>query len=265
MKQVDPSIYTEEYFVNACGGHKQWQATHGKELPARLQVVFDLAKIRKNMKVIDFGCGRGELSYQIALTGANVLGMDYSKEAIKIAKTLPKPKKGSLKFILNKNLKIPKKSSSIDLIFFIDVLEHLYPKQALQILKEFHRVLKPGGKIILHTAPNRHYYDIGYPYFTRWISMFINPVWKLLFKESLITRKELRTDYEKNMHVNECAIGDVKRILQNIGFDEKTWLSSECQIFRKRDKLRYIILQPEFGPLKQIFSYDILAIATKPK
>lgn len=263
MKQVNPAKYTKAYFVDACGGHSEWNETRGTMLPHRLQVVFDLSSIKKNMSVVDFGCGRGELAFQAAQKGADVLGLDYSEEAIKLAKTLPKPKKGSLKFRLNKELKIPKRSNTVDRILFIDVLEHLYPKQVKVLFKEFYRVLKPGGQIIAHTAPNRNYYDIGYPYYTRWISILVNPIWKLAFRESLITRKNLRTEYECEMHVNECTLSEVKQFFSSAGFGVKAWLTSECQIFRKRDYLRYIFLQPEFGPLKQIFSYDILAIATK--
>jgi 2-polyprenyl-3-methyl-5-hydroxy-6-metoxy-1,4-benzoquinol methylase len=265
MKQVNPSKYTKKYFTKDCGGHLEWNKSQGKQLPHRLKVVFNLSKIKKDMNVVDFGCGRGELSYQASLKGANVLGLDYSKEAVKLAKSLPKTTKGSLGFKLNRELKIPIKNNSIDMIFFVDVLEHLYPKQLRVLLKEFYRVLKPGGKVIIHTAPNRLYYDVGYPYYTRWISMLVNPFWKIIFRETLITNKILRTDYEREMHVNECTLGEVQQFFSDAKFKINAWLSSECQIFRKRDRVRYILLQPEFGPLKNFFSYDILGVASKPQ
>lgn len=263
MRQVNPSKYTKEYYTNDCGGYREWKNTKGEKLPHRLSVVFKLAKIKRNMSVVDFGCGRGELSFHASLKGAKVLGLDYSQEAIDLAKSLPKPKKGTLRYKLNKELKIPVKNGTVDRIFFVDVLEHLYPNQVRVLLKEFYRVLKPGGKIISHTAPNRFYYDVGYPYYTRWISALINPVLSLFFNKKLTTRQELRIEYEKEMHVNECTLAEVSDFFANAGFQHNSWLSSECQIFRKTNKLKYLILQPEFGPLKQLFSYDILSIATK--
>ena len=40
----------------------------------------------RNKKVIDVGCGTGYFAYQVAKKGGNVLGIDYSEEAIRIAK-----------------------------------------------------------------------------------------------------------------------------------------------------------------------------------
>jgi len=39
----------------------------------------------KNKNVLDIGCGTGNFAYKAAKSGAHVLGIDYSNEAIKIA------------------------------------------------------------------------------------------------------------------------------------------------------------------------------------
>ena len=61
----------------------------------------------KSKKILDVGCGTGLFSHKVAKKGANVLGIDFSKDAITIAKN----KFQHLKFRIStngckKNLKI---------------------------------------------------------------------------------------------------------------------------------------------------------------
>ncbi len=44
----------------------------------------------KSKKVLDVGCGTGFFAYQSAKKGANVFAIDFSKEAIEVAKKIQK-------------------------------------------------------------------------------------------------------------------------------------------------------------------------------
>lgn len=265
MKQVDPSIYTKEYFETECEGHEDWVKTHGKYLPDRLEKAFSQVEIRKGMKVLDFGCGRGEMAYHAACKGADVLGVDYSKVSISLCNKLPKKYKGKLSFKHISSQKIELSDNSVDLIYFIDVIEHLYPAEVNAVMKEFKRVLKSGGKLVIHTAPNREYYDGGYRYYTRWISMFANAtVWKYVFKDRLVDSANPRGKYDALAHINECSLEDVKRFIKKGGLEPKVWYDSSFRFKRIRDKIRFVFVQPQFWFLKRWFAYDIWAIGTKP-
>ena len=101
----------------------------------------------KGKSVIDVGCGTGKLAYLISKKGGNVIGIDYSKSAIKIAKM--KYQNPNLKYEL---MDISKKIlGKYDVIILVGTLEHMdNPYSMLRRLKSH---LKPGGKIII-TSPN---------------------------------------------------------------------------------------------------------------
>lgn len=262
--QVSPKVYTQEYYETECGGWENWQVTHGEKIEPRLSYPFALAKIKRGMRVLDFGCGRGELTWRAAKLGASAIGMDYSESALELAKKLPMSSKMKIKFVLNKTLTLDLADNSIDVILFVDVLEHLYSDQLEILLSEFYRILKKGGRVILHTAPNREFYDYGYPLYTRWISKLINPLYRLVFGEWLITRSDPRRPYDHLVHINESSMSEVRADFTQAGFKKmKLWYSSEFRDIRVRDHLRYNLLQPQWGGLKRWFCYDIWGVITK--
>lgn len=265
MKQVDPAIYTKEYFETECEGHEDWVKTKGKFLPDRLEKAFNQVKVRKGMRILDFGCGRGEMAYHAAMKGADVLGVDYSDISIKLCNKLSKKVKGKLKFQLIDKPKVDLPDNSVDLIYFIDVIEHLYPKQVDAVLKEFRRVLKSEGRVVLHTAPNKEYYDGGYLYFTRWASIIANAtIWKFVFKDRLVDAKNPRGKYDSQAHINECSLKEVINFFDKNKFAVRSWYDSSFRFKRIRDKIRFTFIQPQFWFLKRWFAYDIWAIGTKP-
>jgi len=262
--QVSPKIYSKNYYETECGGWEDWQISRGRKIEPRLSYPLELAKIKPGTTVLDFGCGRGELTWQAAELGANAIGMDYSAQALKLAKKLPKISKGKMKFVQNTSLKLPIQNSRVDCILFVDVLEHLYPAQLEKLLREFRRVLKTDGRVILHTAPNREFFEYGYPFFTRWISKLINPLYRALFGEWLITRADPRRPYDHLVHINESSMTEVEADFNRAGFGKvRLWYSSKFRDIRGRDHVRYNLLQPQWGPLKRWFCYDIWGIITK--
>lgn len=80
------SSYTEDYYMNDCGGYESFKKSGGKDLDERLQDVFFLINPSAGEKILDVGCGRGELTYALSKSGADVIGIDYSEAAIGIAK-----------------------------------------------------------------------------------------------------------------------------------------------------------------------------------
>ncbi|MEI6690454.1 MAG: methyltransferase domain-containing protein [bacterium] len=262
MRAVGAKVYSKKYFETDCGGHEMWRKSCGKDLPPRLEYAFNIADICMGMNVLDWGCGRGELSYQAARVGADVLGLDYAKDAIELTKKLPKDTKGKLKFAQIDDLLIPAKDNSFDRILFVDVIEHLYPEQLKILMKEFARVLKPGGKLVIHTFPNLDHYNFGYPRFTRWAHMMTNPIWQLLFHEKLRDSPSPRFGYDSKVHVNECSLTMVKDYVEAAKLVANVWYDSEWRMIRRRDKIRYNFFQPLWLSNKY-FADDIWAIGTK--
>ena len=106
----------------------------------------------KGKKVLDVGCGDGALTYRIIKKGANVIGIDNSKEGIELAQEIFAQKKVSAQLILSSAYQIPSDDNSVDCVVCSDVIEHLAEPE--KMLSEIQRALKVGGKLVL-TTPYR--------------------------------------------------------------------------------------------------------------
>jgi SAM-dependent methyltransferase len=94
-------------------------------------------------KLLDIGCGRGDMLKSFHSKGFDVVGHDISP----LSEELCSPLK-----ILNSDLlneQIPLNENSMDFIFSKSVIEHLSDPE--NFISESYRILKPGGKIIIMT------------------------------------------------------------------------------------------------------------------
>ncbi len=116
-----------------------------KTPPAKMEVLKQISW--KGKRVLDAGCGTGEMPHLIAKAGAKeVIGIDYSKDAIRVAESTYI--RDNLKF---SNTDIKNVKGRFDVIISLGTLEHL--DHPFEILKKFKKMLKPGGHIII-TCPN---------------------------------------------------------------------------------------------------------------
>jgi len=100
-------------------------------------------------KILDVGCGGGELSLKIAARGCQVYGIDLSKDSINHANDLAKKSKITAKFQVADVLSLPYPDGYFDKIVSSSCLEHF--ADDINSLKEMKRVLKPKGSVVLTT------------------------------------------------------------------------------------------------------------------
>jgi ubiquinone/menaquinone biosynthesis C-methylase UbiE len=104
--------------------------------------------LREGDRVLDAGCGR-YLEFSRELPGSvQAVGVDLETELDTQNQRSPYGIRGDLS-----NLPLP--SNYFDLVVSTSVIEHLADPP--QVFREFHRVLKNGGKVILST-PNKYDY-----------------------------------------------------------------------------------------------------------
>jgi SAM-dependent methyltransferase len=99
--------------------------------------------------ILDIGCGDGTAAATAAplLTGHRLIGVDWSQDALKRART-------HLTYTIRGELSgdgLPFGTASADAVLFSEVIEHLVDPDAA--LDEIRRVLCPGGHLMLST-PN---------------------------------------------------------------------------------------------------------------
>lgn len=193
--------YSEDYYLNDCGGFDDFKKSNGKVIDQRLQDVFYLVNPSKDEKILDIGCGRGELTYALAATGADVIGVDYSEAAIKIAQ---KTYLGieNLTYIREDIFKM-ENLDAFDKIVMADVVEHIEQEVLEKIFEKISRFLSRTGVLVIHTAPNREYYEMIYP-----------ELRKQAANIGYYLPENPRSYYEQLMHINEQTPKKLQQTLQ---------------------------------------------------
>ena len=104
----------------------------------------------KGTDCLDAACGAGYGSKMLSGSAAKVLGLDSSDEALAHARTHYSADNVQFRQAdLNKPIAL--ESNRFDLVVSFETIEHLHRQQ--QLVKEFHRILRPGGVLIM-SSPN---------------------------------------------------------------------------------------------------------------
>jgi SAM-dependent methyltransferase len=103
--------------------------------------------------VLDFGCGSGEFSYELARRGAAVHGIDISPALVAIARAGAPALGRRPTFEAMDCTRTRFDDGQFDLVFGNGILHHLELEPALA---EVHRVLRPGGKAFFVEPLARH-------------------------------------------------------------------------------------------------------------
>lgn len=257
-QSVSPKAYTEEYFRNHCEGYEEFLRSSGDDPSPRIKYSINLFDFYPGQTIVDIGCGRGELLRSVGSIGIKVIGLDYALTAINISRQTTKLTLGESKNIylsLALATHLPLKNNSVDGVFMLDVVEHLYPYELKKALKEVYRVLKPGGTLIIHTMPNLWYYRFGYPLY-KLVEQFRG--------HRLPSDPRDRFEYS-HVHVNEQDPIKLFKYLSPL-FTTKIWLKTiQNYNYENNPIIRFgMNLFTKLYPFILIFCNDIFAKATKP-
>jgi len=99
----------------------------------------------KNPKVLDLGCGPGHESKRLASTGADVTGIDYSSECIRIAKERCSECKFEVMDFRNLNDSL----GQFDGVFASGSLIHLNSDELFDVVNKITRLLKKNGFFLM--------------------------------------------------------------------------------------------------------------------
>lgn len=254
-------LYNERYFLTDCEGHEGFgYDAEASVISPRLAAILGLIKFSPGERILDIGCGRGEVTRHCARGGAIAYGLDYSADALRIVQRGLATETDSLRkhvHLLRADAKrLPFAEASFDKLLMLDIVEHLYPWELVEALREAWRVLAFGGQLIIHTAPNRWYYQFGYPLYR---------MFERLRGRQLPHNPRSRFPFHY-LHVNEQDILRLRRSLRRAGFESKVWLDSIQPLLPGehspviRSVLRILL---RLYPFRWIFRNDIFAIAYK--
>ncbi len=262
QKPLPSTLYTEEYFLTACEGYDEFNASEGEHLSRRLSAAFALAEITPGMLILDVGCGRGEILRHCAQLGATAYGIDYAEVAVNMSQKVIEPLGGitpGKTAVSQADAKtLPFATASFDRVLMFDVVEHLHPWELHQAMLEVRRVLKPDGRFIIHTAPNVWYDRYAYP---------LVRAFRTATGQGAKYPKDPRqfgVAVNEHVHVNEQSLWSMQQALKAAGFSGKVWLDSPPQN-RSENKLMATLrrLAFEVPPFRWFFEREVFAVAAK--
>lgn len=130
--------------------------------------VLSKVKFNKNIKVLDLCTGTGDLAgiLKEKYPQAKVIGIDFSEKMLEIARK----KHPGIEFIQADITNLPLENESFDLCIISFGLRNIENME--RVLKEIHRVLKPGGIFINLDLgkPNKFFNFFLKPYMYLWIT-----------------------------------------------------------------------------------------------
>jgi len=110
-------------------------------------------------EALDFGCGVGRLTQPLAARFARATGIDISPTMIDGANALNRWGDRA-RYLVNTEPSLPMVGDDeIDFVMSFITLQHMQPTLAVGYLREFLRVLRPGGLLFFQLPSHRHLVD----------------------------------------------------------------------------------------------------------
>ena len=104
--------------------------------------------INPDQVVMDFGCGSGFFTIDLAKKSKTVIGVDLSPEMLKKAQNKAKKKHvENIRFLQSNGKNLQVEDGSVDLVLLVTVFHEVGDTEA--VLKEFERILKPFGRLAI--------------------------------------------------------------------------------------------------------------------
>jgi ubiquinone/menaquinone biosynthesis C-methylase UbiE len=102
--------------------------------------------------VLDWGCGHGQISHLLRERGVSVVAFDYAEggnTSIRFLEHFPEIEA----HVSGDPVILPFAENQFDTVLSCGVLEHVQRPE--DSLGELHRVLRPGGRLLIYKLPNR--------------------------------------------------------------------------------------------------------------
>ncbi|MBN2052418.1 class I SAM-dependent methyltransferase [Candidatus Woesearchaeota archaeon] len=182
--KINCMVVAKKYGFDYWDGERKFGYGGYKYMPGRwapvAQMLIDHYKLPKNAKILDVGCGKAFLLYELSLLlpEATIVGFDFSEYAIKNSKEEIRDKL----FVHKAQDKYPFKDKEFDLVISLTTLHNLEVFDLKKALKEVERVGK--NKFIVVESYRNEAELFNLECWALTAEAFFSPkAWEWLFKE----------------------------------------------------------------------------------
>jgi 2-polyprenyl-3-methyl-5-hydroxy-6-metoxy-1,4-benzoquinol methylase len=128
--------------------YARWRASNIGAITEQLERRLVLAGIGdvRGTRILEIGCGDGDLSVTLARRGALVTAIDASPEMIDAARARAVREQVAICFDVAEARKLPFPAGQFDIVVAVTVL--CFVSDAAPVFQEIARVLRPGGRLV---------------------------------------------------------------------------------------------------------------------
>jgi len=128
-------------------------ADYGQEIVKRRRRLTTARVELKGMTVLDFGSGNGAQTVEFVDTDCRIIAVDIDRQDLEeLSSYLKRHNVNTILPVRVNGDRLPICDASVDIVVSYEVLEHVQSES--ETLREIHRVLKPGGEVVL-SVPNK--------------------------------------------------------------------------------------------------------------
>lgn len=210
-----------------------------------LEKILDLGK---NDRILDLCGGQGRHSLELARRGYRDLTvLDFSDYLIRLGRRRAKEEGLDIKFLRGDARFSGLKNNDYSVVFIMANSFGYFPdeRENLRILKEMHRLLKRGGKLLL---------DLTDPDYVR---SNLKPLsWHEATKDVIVCRKrELKGDIIK---VREIVLSKKRGLLRDGFYCERIYDKDKITHFLKNTGFRNVLVKKNISVHKNRKDYDLM-------
>jgi SAM-dependent methyltransferase len=110
-------------------------------------------------RALEVGAGSGRDSLEIARRGACVVLIDYVMESFEVVRSLARNAQLEVHCVCCDACALPFRDGAFDLVFHQGLMEHF--RDPLPLLRENHRVTRPGGHCLIDVPQRFHPYTVA--------------------------------------------------------------------------------------------------------
>jgi ubiquinone/menaquinone biosynthesis C-methylase UbiE len=184
---------------------------HSYNFVTRQRAVEELLAPQAFRRVLDLGCGTGDLVEFLVSKGAQYTGLDMSPRMIERAYRTHEPqvRSGHAHFMVGDSERLPCRENEFDVVSAVGLIE--YFPDSRRTLSEIGRVLKPGG-LVLITVPHKSCINFTIRNILAPVRRLLSPLYSKLTTSALSVMQDV-----KHYHYDPVELDSLMR---NGGFEK---------------------------------------------